>query len=384
MKKISFEGTYKYDYDIETIDQHILEALKWEKNNYGCILNKKIKKQKRKLNNKNLKKIEISSIEKKIQSLKDFKNKIESGKRLNEYSNQVDNLFKKFPCKIKKKGTFNFGEENNFYNDNKNSDEIKKRLYVIEEFLKIASRYVNINIKREIEFDNNNLCFYCSQDLTFGNKIDNTYIICSNCQSRNPIAKNNKKKNIKEHNNREDDSIDNFIRVMDRYEGKIIKKIPDIIYKELDKYFISCGRPTGQQVKKMEKRNRFRGDTNHKMLRNALNAIGASNYYNHIEYIGKNYWGWELPNISNYKDKIMIHYKATQKVYNEIPSNIRGRESSLGTQFRLWKHLQLVGYNCSRNEFNIPENKDSLSRHQKLWKYMCDNCELDDVYYIND
>ena len=91
-----------------------------------------------------------------------------------------------------------------------------------------------------------------------------------------------------------------------------------------------------------------------------------------------------MPNISNYKDIIIKHYKETQKVYNEIPFNIRQRDSSLGTQYRLWKHLQLVGYKCSRKEFNISENKDSLNRHQKLWKYMCDNSESDDIYYISD
>lgn len=380
MPKLYFEGTYKFDYDIESIHQNILKYLMWEKETQIPNIDKKIKKYNNKLKIKNLKRVKINKLNSKIDSLLKRKKEIETGEKLENYKKKVEKLFNKFPKKKKKSCTFNFGEERS---KNYDDQELKKRLYVISEFLKIASNYAIINIKREYETKINNFCFYCCEELINGDIIDNDYVICNYCQSKNPLSKedyNNTKKFIF----REDDSIDNFIRVMDRYEGKISKKIPESLYKGLDDYFISCERPTGEEIKELPLKGRFRGDTSHKMLRDALNSIDASNYYKYIENIGNEYWGWILPNISNYRDEIIEHYKITQNIYNDIPNHIRGRESSLGTQYRLWKHLQLVGYNCDRSEFNIPDNKDSLHSHQKLWKYMCDKTNDKNIYYIKD
>ena len=60
----------------------------------------------------------------------------------------------------------------------------------------------------------------------------------------------------------------------------------------------------------------------------------------------------------------------------------RYRISSLGTQYRLWRHLQLIGYPCEFGDFKIAENVDSIQTHHRLWKLMCDGANDPEIYYI--
>ena len=82
------------------------------------------------------------------------------------------------------------------------------------------------------------------------------------------------------------------------------------------------------------------------------------------------------------KEKLIDKYNKTQKVFYQIPQCEKERNSSLGTQYRLWRHLQLESYQCYMDEFKIAENTDSLRIHNRLWKLMCDCCTDPDIYFI--
>ena len=58
------------------------------------------------------------------------------------------------------------------------------------------------------------------------------------------------------------------------------------------------------------------------------------------------------------------------------------RDSSLGVQFRLYKHLQLCGYPVYPEEFKLAENTDSIHNHNKLWKLMVEGANDPEIYYI--
>ena len=173
-------------------------------------------------------------------------------------------------------------------------------------------------------------------------------------------------------------------KAFDRYQGFQSDPPDDSLYTILDNYFIQLGRPSGKEIKEMELDERGRrGDTTHKMLLAALSHLGYPNYYEDVNLIGHKYWGWTLPDVSMYKEKIISHYVMTQNVFLQIPKEERDRQSSLGTQYRLWRHLQLVGHECYSDEFKIAENVDSLHKHNRLWKYMCEKCNNPEIYYIS-
>ena len=117
------------------------------------------------------------------------------------------------------------------------------------------------------------------------------------------------------------------------------------------------------------------------MLWNALESIGYSQYYDETSYIANIYWGWELPDISKYRDQLIKDYQVTQNIWNGIKGDYK-RSASLGTQFRLYVQLMAVGYNrCDRNDFKIQENIESLRLHNECWKIMCEKANIK-YYYV--
>jgi hypothetical protein len=106
------------------------------------------------------------------------------------------------------------------------------------------------------------------------------------------------------------------------------------------------------------------------MLYDALSHIGETSLNNDVNLIGSLYWNWKLPNISKFIDKIMTHYDKTQEVFYIMPN--RERQSSIGRHWRLYKHLQLVGYPCKKNMFKISNMEESVNQRVKLWKIMCE------------
>ena len=109
--------------------------------------------------------------------------------------------------------------------------------------------------------------------------------------------------------------------------------------------------------------------TDKKILFEALENIGYSQYYDETNYIAHIYWGWELPDISWCRDKILRDYQNTQKVWNLIKHNYK-RSASLGTQYRLYVHLASNGYECSKEDFKIQDMVDSLKMHNDAWEIM--------------
>ena len=86
--------------------------------------------------------------------------------------------------------------------------------------------------------------------------------------------------------------------------------------------------------------------------------------------------GWELPNLTKFKDQILRDYQSTQNIWNNLKGEYK-RSASLGTQFRLYVHLMAVGFpNCDRDDFKIQENVESLRLHNEAWKKMCNLCDI--------
>lgn len=118
------------------------------------------------------------------------------------------------------------------------------------------------------------------------------------------------------------------------------------------------------------------------LIISALSHINRTEFYEDYNLIGHIIWNWILPDISKYREKIIDHYNKTQKVFCRIPPEERGRNSSLGTQYRLWRHLQLIGFPCKMEQFKIAEDPDSLMIHNQLWRKMCEGCHDPEIYYI--
>jgi hypothetical protein len=379
-------GTYNEDYNIIYVDEIIRKKLQQEKFTHVQCLKNRLKT----LDNISMqpqtylmRKRTLDT----IQKLQSEISQIESGERLRIYNNRVNDILTKYRQYSGKVKTviFDFDDDEQYH---EMDDDVRRRISLIDRFLDIASEYIQIDIIR-INNRPADICSGCGASLAKVATNEEGTIRCPNDECRTEhnviilakLAKDGSR--INTCSSTDDESIDNFLRAFTRFQGLQQDHPDDSLYIELDNYFARHDRPSGDEIKRLPLNERGRrGDTNHKMLWNALSQIGRSEYYEDANLIGHLYWGWTLPNVMHHKETIILHYNKTQKVFYQIPPEERGRNSSLGTQYRLWRHLQLVGHDCYMDEFKIAENPESIRLHNRLWRLMCEGTNDPEIHYI--
>lgn len=375
-------GTYTIDYNINYIDNIIRKKLSQEK----FTLLPKLKNS--------LTSFEIAITKPQtyvlrektvaiIKSIAEEIRQIETGEKLEKYLSSTSEFISEYKSSSLKVKTVMFENEGIEPEADSNTD---RRLLIIERYLDVASDYIQLDI---IKMTNkkSDTCNGCGYSLSKVVLNDEGTIRCPECQTEHSVVITTKlpkdSSRINMNSSMEDESIENFLRAFTRYQGLQSDRPDEKIYAKLDEYFARNGRPTGEEIKQLPLDERgFRGDTNHKMLWDALSHIGHSEYYESTNLIGHLYWGWSLPNISHLKERLIDKYIKTQKVFYQIPIEERERDSSLGTQYRLWRQLQLEGHECYMSEFKTAENPESLRTHHKLWKKMCIGANDPGIFFI--
>ena len=355
---IKIKDQYVDDYDIVYVHNIVLTALNQEKNNIVHLQDKlKILKS-------------ISETLQPYNAKKETLNKIQS---ITEEINDINNFVKTIEYKKLAEPLIDRYKLLKINNEEK--------LIVIHQYLKLAKKYIVINVTRKVDYKT--VCQNCQANLEEFVNIDGV-IRCINCNNEYQIINATKyadNYNMQYINIENDD--ENFAKALMRYQG-LQNNPPKILFTKLDNYFSQRGFPSAESIRALPHDDRGKkGNTNKKMMCLALSNIGYSTYYEDVDLIGHIYWDWTLPDLTNVKDIILEHYAITQKSFYKIPSNVRQRISSLGTQYRLWRHLQLVGENVAMDDFKIAENNDSLQNHHRLWRLMCEISQNEEIYYID-
>lgn len=373
------EGTYQEDYNILYVDEIIRKKLLQEKN--IKLLDLKI--QYDKLN------IEISKPQtiifrrnclKTMQEIKNEINAIETGAKLEKYNNKVKNILDEYRNYNGRVKTITFDTDEEVEDLSSLDSEVRSRLDTINKFFYIASEYITIEVF-QVPGKNKDLCLGCGESIEKVVSNNDGIVRCPFCQTEHQSLTTNRLSRdplrINTNQNSEDETSDNFIKALIRYEGlQSAEHIDEKLFVKLDAYFKMHGCPSSEEIKTMPLNDRGRrGDTTHKMLWTALSKIKCSEFLNDTNLIAHLYWNWTLPVVKN-KELVIQNYNKTQRVYYQIPTDIRGRSSSLGTQFRLWRELQLAGHPCYMDEFKIADNSESLRNHNRLWRMMTDAAGL--------
>jgi hypothetical protein len=266
--------------------------------------------------------------------------------------------------------------------------ENKNLVNLIYSYLQIASEYIKINIVH-IRPPQEALCYNCLTPLNESQCNSFLRVCCFVCgaeQVSATLTKDTKDVGSSSSRHKEDDTIDNFLKTWTQKQGKEIIDVPATVYQKLDLYFSSRGIPTGAQVKllPLNKENKKRGNTNHDMLHDALKAIKEPDYYKNMDYIGREYFGWENYDYEYLREIVISDYLETQAVFLSLDVSFRNRQSSPGTQFRLRKHLQMRGFPIPQSEFKIAKNVQSKRDHERVWKIMVERSGNPEHHYIED
>lgn len=251
--------------------------------------------------------------------------------------------------------------------------EGSRTLISIKKYLEIADKYIQIDVIKNI--GNNYSCEGCGDSLEDLEENQEGFSVCPNCNCINNYIKPFKCIKDPEHYllNTGDDDINNFIKILQKFEGKNVSNIPEDIYDRLDDYFLNKGMKLGIYYKNLPltEEGKKEGTTKKKMW-GALESLGFNQYYDEINHITHVYWGWRLPDLSLYRNQIIKDYQLTQQVWQRIKKDYN-RSASLGTSFRLFSHLRAVNYPyCKKEDFKIQDMVESLRLHDDAWRRMCE------------
>ena len=259
------------------------------------------------------------------------------------------------------------------YKENKNKN-------LLEDYLDLCSSYIRVERIKNIK--NIFKCKGCDSNLEDLKEDCEGELICPFCNCINSYMKPAVyQRDFEKFNYYFDEDINNFVKILDKFEGKTSLILDNDFLNLLDSYFTNIGMKKGEDIRKLPctldgKKER----TSRKILWSALEKLGFSQYYDETSYICNIYWGWKLPDLTKYRDQLIKDYQLTQNVWNSIKIEYK-RSASLGTQFRLYVQLMSVAYpHCSREDFKIQENIESLRLHNEAWKRMCQRCNINYFY----
>lgn len=244
----------------------------------------------------------------------------------------------------------------------KTEDDVEEFLDFIERYIHLERIYQNIHVFK---------CVNCGEDLKETTE-DFGHVICSNCSCINDILTPTiYTRDTDRVVNYLDDDINNFAKVIDKFEGKSNTMITSNLLSKLDDYFKTQQFYDKEYIKSLPHTpDGKKPYTSKRIIWNALEAIGMK-MYDDTNYIGYIYWNWNLPNLSMYREQLIEDYKRTQIVWNQIKHKFK-RTASLGTQYRLYVHLKSLDYDCTINDFKIQYNVESIRLHNTAWKIMCE------------
>lgn len=351
-------GTYEKDYNILDIHVRIIKQIRKRHEIERIKLEDLRKRIINRVRGKSTTKIQKNAIIRKIYEIDNILEEINNSNDYIDYRNETSDVIRKYSELNPLQNTVTFECNKNSINE-EDVLESNHRLRLIEEYLTIASKYVNIDITRLIK--GKNKCNVCDYDLSLYKESDSN-IICPECFTDITCV------NMKSFNKTDDyEPIKNFKDVLIRFEGKqSMRDIQENIIDKLTAYFIEIGERSVEEIRNLPVNEYgIKEGTSLKKMLTALNAIGCNGNYKDVYLIAQLFWNWELIDLyEDEKESIINDYIDIERVYNKIEST---HKSALNTQYVLFRILRKRGYQYPPSMFKIPKTPSSLQFYEDIW-----------------
>lgn len=253
-------------------------------------------------------------------------------------------------------------------------EQRKRRAQLIREFAAVVKEYTNIRMIERID-DQPNSYSRCPECNNVRDLIDGVKLVCADCG----ISDININKDSYQTGNRKSISVskneyfsrDNFIKELEKMQAKQKNTLPHDIVERLDDYFRSYELPTSEEVKKMPKVGRRRGNFKKSDLRKALSSDKSLRpYYKHIDLLAKLYWGWDPITLTDEQyNKLMNCYDIAQPILERINKGVR--KSCINIEYSKFRYLKLIGVECCKDDFNIVSTEEILNNYERMWEQVC-------------
>lgn len=355
------------DIDILDIDAKIRINFKEEENKLQSYRDKLID-IKKSLELKNIRPRVINTLINTEKELNEHIKDIENNISLNFYITETALILEKYKEILNKPMKVNFMGK-----PIKNNKEKEK---IINEYINIAKKYVNI----DIEFNNKNdkngkiVCNNCPNKKDF-EIIDENIYICLVCSSQQIILKNvSSYRDIDRINISSKYQYDRKIHFRDalnQYQGKQNSTIENKVYEELEKQFELHHLLIGDKT--TDKKKRFQNITK-EHISMFLKELDYTKHYENINLIHYNITGRKPDDISHLEDKLLEDFDIVTETYDKLFKNIN-RKNFINTQFILYKLLCKNKHPCSEDDFAVLKTVDRKTFHDDVFREICNYLE---------
>lgn len=314
----------------------------------------------------NLTGLDVIVLIKQKEKIKSKISEISDGKLMNSYMESCLPIVNKYM-------SMNFkAKEIDIFSDVEYENDVVA-ISLIEMYLSKASEFAYLNITKE--HSKSNLCDVCGYDLSDTTPGADGTLNCIGCGKEisyvDEESINMRESSLSKGNrNNYEDKI-NFEKALINYQGKQDPKFPIDMMENLDKFFVMCGMMDSKYIRENVGKDRYgkRKGTSLNMMLYALKRIGLSCHYEDANLIMHKYWGSDLPDVSHLEDQIREDYAKSQAVFLKIKNS--GRKSCLNAQYRLFRHLRRLGYECSPTDFKLVGTVNTFRFHELCWENIC-------------
>lgn len=306
---------------------------------------------------------------------------LESATKYKSYIREVDDILNSYRKIGPLKKVISFNDNSNSNNKEINQDtqdtQETRRQELISKYIKITNKYIKLDIVKTDILGNK--CRGCDGSLSGALINEDGITRCPFCYTEhiNLIACVNDETDTTcpapvsngQGSNYEDRKT--FIKTIMNFQGKQPNRLGDI-EDRLDKYFTIIGFPIGSEIRKLPlNKDGTRGKTSRDLLFSTLKELGLSIYYEDDWLICHEYWGWNLHNIEHLEETLVVDYDLSQPFYEMFKGE---RKSNMNAQYRLFRHLERLGYDCFPDDFRIVKTPDILDFYERTWVKMCEGC----------
>lgn len=255
-----------------------------------------------------------------------------------------------------------------------NEDEnVFRRIQLTNAYINILKDYFSLNVMDTIP--NVEYCQNCN-NCDFEEDSSTGIEICKSCGTQKEIRGKITSISFNKTDPRKDsEDRTNFIRALDRFQGKRVGKIPSDIVERLDLYFSKEGLQSSDIIRSMNTNEHGRKEgTNKRMMYRALQDTGMGYLCEFINYICHIVWGWKLPNLVDIEDDVKEMYDNVSIPYEKVKAS----HGQISVNFRLFKILEAVGYGVLPDDFHEPRTFEVRENRDEGWKQVCklSNCRL--------
>jgi polyhydroxyalkanoate synthesis regulator phasin len=351
------------DIDILAIDKKIIDNFNKESDNIDNYKSKLEELFKTKNNVKSLSNRVNFNLQNEISSLQNKIDDIIYEKSRNFYIMETTNILSEYKKELKAPIAMSFMGKVNTENINK--------LKLIDQFIQIASKYININFpEKKTNRKEMKNCVNCNKnnfDIT-----DNCYI-CNECGTVvDLIIHQSSYRDVERVNITTKYTYDPKIHFRDcinQFQGKqnatIEQKVYDDIIRELKNHQLLIG------DENTPKKLRFSKITKEHVY-HFLKETKHSKHYEDIILIYYNITGHKPDNISHLEQILLDDFDTLTTLYDQVYRKDKKieRKNFINTQYVLFQLLKRHKYPCKKEDFNILKTIDRQSFHDEICKVL--------------